>query len=72
MTKQEVEKILGGPQGDYSGGRRFTFTPKPPDWGGFDWQTWVGQDLAITVVFDHDELATEIFRTEVFERRRGD
>jgi hypothetical protein len=67
MTRDQVEQILGGPAGDYSGG---TADPTAPitihdgersysflndDWGYWSrGEVWIGHEAAIRVTFDVD------------------
>jgi hypothetical protein len=54
MRRAEVEAVLGGPQGYYSTDPVFCCVhgQPPPLRGGDRWETWIGDDGEINVVFD--------------------
>jgi hypothetical protein len=54
MSRAEVEAVLGGPQGYYSADPVFSCVHGPPPTLGTGdrWETWIGDDGEINVVFD--------------------
>ena len=54
VSRAEVEDILGGPPGYFSTETVFTCVHAPPPVlaGGDRWETWIGNDGEINVVFD--------------------
>jgi hypothetical protein len=63
MTRQQIEALLGGQEGDYSGGRcesnGFYFGPA----GGL--HEWVGTDVAIRVCFEDNGNVSEMYLMDV-------
>ena len=57
MSRAEVEAVLGGPQGYYSTDPVFSCVhgQPPPLRGGDRWETWIGDDGEINVVFDEQD-----------------
>jgi hypothetical protein len=57
ISRAEVEDILGGPQGYYSTETVFSCVHAPPPalGGGDRWETWIGNDGEINVVFDEQD-----------------
>ena len=60
MTKQQVEALLGGPAGDYSGGWYVAEWPDGLNGGWLPREEWVGNRVAIAVWFaDNQVFATK-------------
>jgi hypothetical protein len=59
MTKREVEKILGGPPGDY---RTRPVLGDIGSGGGIDWTMWIGDEGDAWVWLDHGIVRSTMFR----------
>lgn len=70
MTEADVERILGGPAGEYGYGdsELLTWTGDSFGWWVLDKRVWRGENLAILVSFDEDGRVWHCGKVDLFRR----
>ena len=64
MTQEEIEKILGGPPGNYGFGKP-TISKIAPTGVAFRTEEWIGESMCVSVRFDEAGRSVNMWRSSV-------